>query len=316
MRFNKLVLIGLVLFSTSGHGRELFGEEVAKCVVEKHHAQPSKSYSIFFSECEATVEKKRKAEDNKAIEDAAKKTINPYSALVDSGLDKDALDKLDEILPRVGSKKNATAKQFPNLDKTYDEILDWQLQNPGQTAKAVSKTGGVTGSPIMVFFLVITFLYGIYRISRSGIIKVVTRATYDSCSCSGNIYKNAGVDFLLFFVGPASVYQILEATDAFDGHNYSGSHSSTFTALMVALASCGLAYLVAFVTLGRYAALNFRQRFNIMLPIFLFTTAYWVVLETANIANGYGEGNVMSLLFGLSVAGVIAWRRVAAASAS
>lgn len=144
-----------------------------------------------------------------------------------------------------------------------------------------------------------------------------SRAAYDltlSRSCSGNIYKNAGVDFLLFFVGPAFGYQILEYAHAFGSSSY--SHSDTFTALMIALASCGLAYIVAFVTLGGYAALNLRQRFNIMLPIFLFTAAYWVVLETANIADGYGEGNVMSLLFGLSVAGVIAWRRVAATSAS
>lgn len=144
-----------------------------------------------------------------------------------------------------------------------------------------------------------------------------SRAAYDltlSRSCSGNIYKNAAIDILLFFLVPAISYSILEAGGAFDGHSY--SHSSIFTALMIALASCGLAYFVAFVTLGGYAALNLRQRFDIMRPIFLFTSTYWIILETANIADGYGEGNVMSLLFGLSVAGVIAWRRVAAANAS
>lgn len=118
------------------------------------------------------------------------------------------------------------------------------------------------------------------------------------------LYKNMAFDAILFFVLPAIVYTIAEESDLMG--------TETFRALMIALATAGVAYIAAFALFGCYTALGLRQRFDVIAPAFMFATTYWIALIASRIADGYGDGNTLVLLFGLAVSGAITWRRVVA----
>jgi hypothetical protein len=61
MRSNKLVLIGLMFFSISSHGRENFGDEVVKCLAGKHADPDAENFSALAKECDHVVEEKIKS---------------------------------------------------------------------------------------------------------------------------------------------------------------------------------------------------------------------------------------------------------------
>lgn len=122
------------------------------------------------------------------------------------------------------------------------------------------------------------------------------------------MYKNAALDFFLFFALPAFAYSVAEDVGLIG--------DETFRALLIALATAGVAYIAAFALLGRYTALDLRQRFEVIGPAFMFASAYWLVLIASRIADGYGDGNTLVLLFGIVVAGGITWRRIAATHAA
>lgn len=132
------------------------------------------------------------------------------------------------------------------------------------------------------------------------------RAAYDHKLAAGvggpSARKHIIVDFILFFALPAVGYALAEHLQIVDSDIYRG--------LMIALASTGVAYLAAFGLTGGYTAVGLRQRFGVIAPAFLFTSVYWCVLVISRIADGYGEGNVLALLFGLVVAGAIARQRI------
>jgi len=121
------------------------------------------------------------------------------------------------------------------------------------------------------------------------------------------MYKNMATDAILFFALPAFAYLVLE-----EGLHIIGSE--TYRALMISLATAGVAYIAAFALAGRYATLDLRQRFDVLAPTFMFASVYWIVLIASRIADGYGDGNILVLLFGLVVSGAIAWRRLASST--
>lgn len=136
--------------------------------------------------------------------------------------------------------------------------------------------------------------------------KIQSKVTEDNAAFSvfgGEVimYKNAVLDFFLFFALPAFAY-------IFAGE-FGVLSTNVLRGLMIALATTGVAYIASFALSGNYDALKLQQRFGVMAPAFIFASTYWLVLIVSRIADGYGEGNILALLFGLTIAGTITLRR-------
>lgn len=205
------------------------------------------------------------------------------------------------------------AKEYADRYKTATGIVDFykfldvpRTASDDEITHAMMKKASIVEATMPENYLKITLL----GIAQKHLGTPGSRSAYDRklANKGAGVYMSMLIDFILFFALPALAYNLANEARIIE--------DDIFRALMISLASAVVAYIATFSMTGRYTELNLRQRGFVILPAMMFASVYWVVLAVSEIADGYGEGNVLVLLFGLAVTGAITWRRILASNSS
>lgn len=113
--------------------------------------------------------------------------------------------------------------------------------------------------------------------------------------------KRAVTDAVLFVLLPSVAFLWL------GGHEFWGGRTSRL--LFAALLCTGAGYVLALALWGHWDKLMLKERFRVFGIQTLVAFTLWFVFGALEIADGYGEGNVLTMLFALSAA-ALTGRRV------
>ena len=116
------------------------------------------------------------------------------------------------------------------------------------------------------------------------------------------MFKKLPVDLVLFCLVPLAGFGI--------ARNLYYIPDDFCKVMFTAILSAGIGFLVGFSLFGDYSSAPFKTRLRVFSTIYLFTSAYWIVLAATDISDGYGQGNIFTMLFGVSIAVAIAWRQI------
>ncbi len=149
--------------------------------------------------------------------------------------------------------------------------------------------------------IVIFFFFSIIS-SRSSIYNLCKKCidSFNNCSFDGNLTY---VFDLIFLIGiPFSIVTLLDNNNIIE--------DDIKTALIVALITAIIAYCSIFTFQGYYTSTPFRLRLSVFQPVLFISIIYWLGMVLTEISDGKGSGNVLTMLFGLTVVSAVAWNRI------